>query len=156
MDLEPLKKKDYKKLFKNLGTEKDILHIYLDIYEILFDPEIISDKINQKYYKIEKIGQKIKRGKGYRIAESNSISFKREYENVLYPENEFDQFISEILTPNELYLKDLFKNCHAKIEFVYYYNHSNNIGIYLPNKIIHKLSDFDLSVDFDLYCLHED
>jgi hypothetical protein len=155
-NIVPLSKKDYKKLFKNKNGNTEVLYIYLYLHDLLMDPDEILLKVGVPYFKKIKTGDIVKRGNGSYQAQTNSLSFRKEYPGVLVPEVELSHFFEEIILPNSEYFVNIFRNSNARICMVYYYYHSNNIGIVLPSEAIKYLSKFNLEIDFDLYCLYED
>jgi len=151
-----LSKSEYKKIFPK-QEEIEKIFIYLDLFDLEFDPDEITEKTKLKPYKIYKKNTKylLRSGKEY-ISEDNSWSTEYSHENVIYADEAIEGFIKTIITPNLNYLKEVLLKSNGKITFVYYTYRSNNIGITLNTEFIELLSELKLKVDFDLYCLHED
>jgi hypothetical protein len=156
-DLHPITKAQSKKWFPKMSEYNNMVHLYLEIKNLEFDPDIISKKTNLEPYEIMKIGDKFKKRSGKEwICDYNSWTVKYEHNNLPYPDKAINEFIDKIINPNYEYFKEILQNASGKLEFVYYYHYSNNIGIGFEKNFIKILSDLNLEVDFDLYCLHED
>ncbi|WP_016756134.1 DUF4279 domain-containing protein [Leptospira santarosai] len=156
-ELTPLSKKDHKQLFPLLEVENNILELYLCIDELNIDPNRITFHTKIKPHEVRIKGEKYIERNGRELFSKTSYwSFKKTFHNVLYPQKEIKKFINNYLEKHQTFFRRLFKNCKPRIEFVYYYHYSNNIGINFTKDIIKLLEKYGLSVDLDLYCLHEE
>jgi hypothetical protein len=156
-ELKPLSRADYKKMFPEMRKSIDKIDIYFIIDNIQFDPDEITNKTGLNPYRVYKKGLEYNiNRKNKFISESNSWEIEYTHENVIYSEEAIDGFIEQIINPHKDYFKNILNDANGKIEFVYYYYKTNNMGIVFENKFIKLLAELNLMVDFDLYCLHED
>jgi hypothetical protein len=156
-NLRPIKKSEMKEWFPKMALKIDTIDIYLVIRNFEYDPDIITEKTKLQPDDIIKKGQKYikKSGKEW-ISTYNSWSVMYEQKNATYSEDAINGFVNNIINPNKKYFKEILANSEGVIEFVYYYYDSNNIGINFNKEFINLLFELNLTVDFDLYCLHED
>jgi len=156
-DLHPIKKSEMKEWFPKMSKYNNMVHIYLSINDLEFDPDIITKKTKLEPDKIYKKGIKYKRASGKDfISNSNSWSIIYEHNNLPYPDKALNEFVEKIINPNYEYFKEILKIANGTFEFVYYYHYSNNIGIGFERDFIKILYDLNLRVDFDIYCLHKE
>ena len=156
-DLHPIKKSEIKELFPEMSKYNNMVHIYLSIDNLDFDPNIITENTKLEPNKIYRKGVKYKRVSGKEfISNSNYWDIVYEHNNLPYPDIAINEFIEKIINPHYEYFKEILKNAEGTLEFVYYYHYSNNIGIGFEREFVKILSDLNLRVDFDLYCLHEE
>jgi hypothetical protein len=156
-NLRPIKKVEMKELFPEMALNIDTINLYLVIRDFEFDPDIITEKTKLEPYEIKKKGQKYitKFGKE-RISKYNSWTVMYEQKKAIFSDDAINGFIHNIINPNKEYFKEILANAEGVLEFVYYYYYSNNMGIFFNKKFVNILSELNLTVDFDLYCLHED
>jgi hypothetical protein len=156
-DLRPLNGSEFNEYFPDMEKYHDMVQIYLNICDIAFDPDSITAKTNLKPYHVYKKGQiyKIRSGKEW-VSNNNSWCIKYEHNNLPYPDKAINEFIEKIIIPHYQYFKEVLNNANGTLEFVYYYHYSNNIGIGFEKDFVKILSDLNLRVDFDLYCLHKE
>ena len=152
-----LKKSEYKELFTGMVSEIDKICIYLIIYDFDFDPDIITEKTELKPYKTEKKGLKHKRKYGMEeyISESNYWEIEYKHENVQSCEEAINGFMETIINPHKEYFREILKTANGKLLFVYYTYRSTNMGIWFEKDFVNILSELNLSIDLDLYCLYE-
>jgi predicted metal-dependent phosphoesterase TrpH len=156
-ELKPLSKSGYKKIFPDMANEIDKIDIYLTIDNIDFDPDEITKRTGLKPDEIYKKGLEyiLKNGKKY-IPESNYWSVKYSHENMALSEEAINGFVEQIINPNKEYFKKIFNKGKGRLEFIYYYYRSNNMGIVFEENFVKILSELNLEIDFDLYCCYED
>jgi ribosome recycling factor len=155
-ELKPLSKSGFKKMFSELQDEIDTIDIYLVIHDIEFDPDEITKETRLEPYRIYKKGFEYIRGKQKYISDNNMWEIKYSHKNVIYSEEAINGFIENIIKPNKEYFKKILNTADGRIEFVYNYFKTNNMGIVFDREFVKLLSELNLMVDFDLYCLHED
>jgi hypothetical protein len=155
-ELKPLNKSGFKNMFPGLQDEIDTIDIYLVIHDIEFDPDEITKRTGLQPYRIYKKGFEYIRGKQKYISDDNTWEVKYTYKNVIYSEEAINGFIENIIKPNKEYFKEILNKADGRIEFVYNYFKTNNMGILFDKEFIKLLSELNLMVDFDLYCLRED
>ncbi|TGM22816.1 DUF4279 domain-containing protein [Leptospira selangorensis] len=155
-NLQPISKKDLKKLMKTQTSNTNLMIIYLNVDKLKINPNLIYKTTSIKPSYIEIKGESQINKKGVRILnETNFWSFERKYKNIIYPEKKILQFLINYLEPNSTYFQKTFKNSEAKLEIVYYHYTSNNPGIFLSKKITNLIGKYSLSLEFDIYCLYE-
>jgi hypothetical protein len=156
-NLRPIKKSEMKEWFPEMALNIDTIDIYLTIRNFEFNPDLITEKTKLEPNDIIKKGQKYikKSGKEW-ISEYNEWSVMYEQKNATYSDDAINGFVNNIVNPNKEYFKEILVNAEGILEFVYYYYYSNNIGIAFNKEFVNILSELNLKVEFDLYCLHED
>ena len=156
-NLRPIKKSEIKRMFPQLASPVDRIDIYLIFDDLDFDPDIITEKTKLEPYNIYKKGiiYKKRSGKEWE-SKSNCWEIKYSQLNAVYSEDAINGFMEQIINPHIEYFKEIVKNANGILEFVYYYYYSNNIGIGFEKAFVKVLSELNLRVSFDIYCLHEE
>ncbi len=134
------------------------IDLYLRLDDKNIPPSEMTRILNIEPYEVYEKGRTctLRSGREY-TPESNSWTVFRSYPvNNTYAENALKSFIDEIVLPNYDKLKEITSSASAKLEFVYYYYDSHNMGIFLDHKINSLLSGLNIDIDFDLYCLYAD
>jgi hypothetical protein len=156
-NLRPITKSEMKNLFPTMSSNVDTIRLYLIIDDLSFDPDLITEKTSLQPYKVYKKGitYKTQFGKEW-TSKSNCWEIKYEQKNAVYSDDAIHGFIEKIIHPHLDYFTEVLKDATGMLRFVYEYYYSNNIGIHFNKDFIKLLSQLNLEVDFDLYCLHED
>jgi len=160
MNRERLSKSDFKKLMSQKDKKNTNLnHIILWFLNFDQSPEEITKQLVLTPTKTAVKGQEYLSGPNQTVKKIHKFSFW-EYEWKI-ESNQFvgelvDKFIAEIIKPRFGEIKMLAKRIDAELKIVQYYYDGYNPGYHFSVDIMKILTEANLEIDIDTYCLTEE
>ncbi|XWN36336.1 MAG: DUF4279 domain-containing protein [Balneola sp.] len=139
-------------------SETNKVHIYLKFYDFDIHPDEISKVLNLEPTRIGLKGEVFfignKKKKIQRTYSSNYWELKKKFEiDDKWVQEFIDEFIKEIIEPKKGLIKKMIKEGDGEFSVVPYLYSEANPGFFFESNTINILSETNLPINLDIYCL---